>query len=185
MGGGLRRENRCHCVFFHLQHREAREGRRDADGLDSPPELPLQLTRWKVKTGEWWDEGAFAVGTTLAGMAAWKRSRRATVMVEVVGGRAGWRRNLTSGAVSSAWNAGQRLAGSRLGAAQGELVVFECGYYRCGSRRGRLAGEATAQTTGTDVLALEGELLLEDPAESAEDRGCAHRYAGLWPAGAR
>jgi len=54
------------------------------------------LTRWKVKTGEWWDEGAFAVGTTLAGMAAWKRSRRAAVMdemtlvmVEVVGGRAG------------------------------------------------------------------------------------------------
>jgi hypothetical protein len=68
---------------------------------------------------------------------------------------------------------------------QVEQVVLECGYYRCGSKRGRLAGEATGQTAGTGRLALEGSLLLAGPAESAEFVGAGTGIAGFCPAGAR
>jgi hypothetical protein len=45
-----------------------------------------------AETREWRGEGVFAMGITLAGIVAWKRTRRAAmtvVTVEVVGGRAG------------------------------------------------------------------------------------------------
>jgi hypothetical protein len=59
--------------------------------------------------------------------------------------------------------------------------VLECGYYRCGTRRGRLAGEATAQTAGTGRLAPEGELLLDgrvEAAQFAQVRSCGFLVGG-------